>query len=749
MDREHRHSHNEAGHEHSRTNQQVPGKSPRTRQLPQNVTVQRKESASGEYANYESPGVAPFNELGVLDELRANEQGDANGVPGIAETKVTAAESSRGAPLPSAVRGNFERSLDADLSGVRVHTSPLSAAAAQAVNAKAYTVGNDIHFNSGYFDPGSASGRHLLAHEVAHTVQQAGATPRRQHKLEVSQPGDALEHEADRAADAMVGGQSARVSPASVLSRVAIQREPLDEPTTQKYDTPYNEVDQACTKKGDRVTWKDEFARKQSGMDMYGPAARGQGVVPHPKDIYARNATQEGANWSATGAVAGPETAPAWSPSTTPPAEPLPARSTKRSPTEQALDKDADLSIPVQESQRAYAAGCVSEFRSALQSTSGSYNAMSGCIERFNTAGKDPMFTELNGNKGGLNWVQNEKQKTAYKDDNVAELAGKQRVGKSDKTVDQVTESKEVKDGSLVNDKEPTAAMERAAGKIATARGNLFAGVAKAALTANKQSELSKAVTLAIQSVQLTEIERDTHEAKLAHESLKAKKAKEMSAVGGAIKAAGYAYDMMKSFSDPSGASTAKFVFSAAKDAGLHLLKDIMAKPFGAKIQAAKQKISDLESRFQNENWTIATGKWQLARQAVDNAEKAANLAKEQIVRLIATLEQAYTAVAKEIGDEVAKTGGAKKGAQVQAAIEAIPKVALVVNYANAVKGSIQIAKFTPRAGVGLMSIGPAGFMKHVGLMKGYKEKFAAEEKKWSTKLNNLQAIAKSYGLGN
>jgi hypothetical protein len=81
--------------------------------------------------------------------------------------------------------------------------------AATAVGARAYTIGQDIHFNAGQYDPGSQTGQHLLAHEVAHTVQQAGSAPSRQYKLEVSQPGDGLEVAADTAADAMVAGRPA------------------------------------------------------------------------------------------------------------------------------------------------------------------------------------------------------------------------------------------------------------------------------------------------------------------------------------------------------------------------------------------------------------------------------------------------------------------------------------------------------------------------------------------------------------
>jgi hypothetical protein len=144
---------------------------------------------------------------------------DDNGVEAGAGAAVATASGSSGSALPSAVMRKFESSLGADLSAVRVHTGAESQNAAQAVGAKAYTMGQDIHFGAGQYDPSSGPGEHLLAHEVAHTVQQGGGTPSRQNKLEVSTPFDPAEHEADRAADAMVAGRSASVSFGSGVAR--------------------------------------------------------------------------------------------------------------------------------------------------------------------------------------------------------------------------------------------------------------------------------------------------------------------------------------------------------------------------------------------------------------------------------------------------------------------------------------------------------------------------------------------------
>jgi Domain of unknown function (DUF4157) len=145
---------------------------------------------------------------------------DSNGVTDGAEQAVGAASSSSGTPLPDTLMRKFETSLGTDLSSVRLHTGSESASAASAVGARAYTTGQDIHFGAGQYDTSSPSGQHLIAHEVAHTVQQRGGSPTRQNKLEVSSPDDAFEHEADHAANAMVSGQVARVG----VARVGVAR---------------------------------------------------------------------------------------------------------------------------------------------------------------------------------------------------------------------------------------------------------------------------------------------------------------------------------------------------------------------------------------------------------------------------------------------------------------------------------------------------------------------------------------------
>jgi Domain of unknown function (DUF4157) len=84
----------------------------------------------------------------------------------------------------------------------RVHTGALAHALSRAVSARAFTVGRDVFFAAGEYRPHAAAGRRLLAHELAHVVQQHGAPTG--PTLRATLPGDAHERAADAASDATV-----------------------------------------------------------------------------------------------------------------------------------------------------------------------------------------------------------------------------------------------------------------------------------------------------------------------------------------------------------------------------------------------------------------------------------------------------------------------------------------------------------------------------------------------------------------
>jgi hypothetical protein len=79
-----------------------------------------------------------------------------------------------GHALADNLRAFFEPRLGRDLAGVRLHTDASAAASARAIDARAFTVGRRIAFAAGEYAPETAAGRRLLAHELVHTIQQAG-----------------------------------------------------------------------------------------------------------------------------------------------------------------------------------------------------------------------------------------------------------------------------------------------------------------------------------------------------------------------------------------------------------------------------------------------------------------------------------------------------------------------------------------------------------------------------------------------
>ena len=79
-----------------------------------------------------------------------------------------------GQPLPTSTRAFFEPRFGASFADVRVHTGPRAAAAAKALNARAFTTGRDVVFGDGEYAPTARSGGELLAHELTHVVQQRG-----------------------------------------------------------------------------------------------------------------------------------------------------------------------------------------------------------------------------------------------------------------------------------------------------------------------------------------------------------------------------------------------------------------------------------------------------------------------------------------------------------------------------------------------------------------------------------------------
>jgi hypothetical protein len=139
----------------------------------QGATAEIKENASGIKRNAELEGKYEDDESNeeILLSRKASSSG-LNVVNKPIESHIRNLKGS-GESLPDSDRKYFEPRFDADFSNVKIHKDEKSAETAKAMHAKAYTMGNDIVFNKGEYNPETNEGKKLIAHELTHVIQQA------------------------------------------------------------------------------------------------------------------------------------------------------------------------------------------------------------------------------------------------------------------------------------------------------------------------------------------------------------------------------------------------------------------------------------------------------------------------------------------------------------------------------------------------------------------------------------------------
>lgn len=102
-----------------------------------------------------------------------------------------------GSPLPDGIRKEVSKKFGRSFGDVRVHTDDKADKLSRTISARAFTIGSDIFFKSGVFNPGSSQGRETLIHELTHVVQQSGAKSAGS-TLKLGAPDTAMEKEADK-----------------------------------------------------------------------------------------------------------------------------------------------------------------------------------------------------------------------------------------------------------------------------------------------------------------------------------------------------------------------------------------------------------------------------------------------------------------------------------------------------------------------------------------------------------------------
>ncbi|WP_033441631.1 eCIS core domain-containing protein [Saccharothrix sp. NRRL B-16314] len=182
---------------------------------------------------------------GMLDLQRA--VGNAGASTLVEESSVHDVVNSGGSPLDAGVREDMEGRFGQDFGDVRVHTDGAAHESAKSLNAQAYTVGSNIVFQRDKYDPASDAGKHVLAHELTHVVQQRSGPVDGTDTgggVKVSDPSDRFEREASANADHVM---STAPAPAPAVQRVTdsvIQREeapPAEEGEEEKMAQTYVE----------------------------------------------------------------------------------------------------------------------------------------------------------------------------------------------------------------------------------------------------------------------------------------------------------------------------------------------------------------------------------------------------------------------------------------------------------------------------------------------------------------------------
>ena len=157
------------------------------------------------------------------------ESRNSSGAPPI----VNSALGSSGQPLDNETRAFMEPRFGHDFSRVRIHTDARAAESARELNALAYTVGHDVIFGTAQYKPLTNGGRRLIAHELAHVVQQNGDRTRLNRHLAVGRESDSAEREAEAVAVAILDGRTPRVGS---QTNTLVQRQP--KPTAPTTGSP-------------------------------------------------------------------------------------------------------------------------------------------------------------------------------------------------------------------------------------------------------------------------------------------------------------------------------------------------------------------------------------------------------------------------------------------------------------------------------------------------------------------------------
>lgn len=223
--------------------------------------------------------------------------GGGGGAKAAVDPSAVRAQLGGGRALDAGVRARMEHGFGRSFAGVRVHDDPAAAQLSSSLSARAFTVGQDVAFSSGQYRPGTAIGDLLIAHELAHTIQQGGAAYAEKNDGANEGP---LEREADRAALGVIGSEYGLADPASVAQQGGLRIQRCKDnsssststatatPTVPRVETTpygvYNIVADSTTPRTGNMLTQAEFTRLALAWTRVNDNSAGMRITGTPAD---------------------------------------------------------------------------------------------------------------------------------------------------------------------------------------------------------------------------------------------------------------------------------------------------------------------------------------------------------------------------------------------------------------------------------------------------------------------------------
>jgi hypothetical protein len=199
------------------------------KELPQTIDLPEKQPTEKK----EEPPI----QMKKADALQKSGNDNANGS---IENRLQSSKG-KGSAMDSKVQSEMGSGFGADFSNVRIHTNSQAVQMNKDLGAHAFTHGNDIYFNQGKYNPGTESGKHLLAHELTHTIQQGASSNTVQRYTPTTPKKPAPQGNPERPSDgAEVKGKSNNKIDND--DRVKNQGDLSDEEKNEKKDPPRGEL---------------------------------------------------------------------------------------------------------------------------------------------------------------------------------------------------------------------------------------------------------------------------------------------------------------------------------------------------------------------------------------------------------------------------------------------------------------------------------------------------------------------------